>query len=277
MVSGRSLLAVSLDGQTVTLHPLVARVIRDALARRRALTAVCEAAAFVLDVYSRALVGSADRRAVRGIPQQVTALLRSLAGTEIDEELGWLLLRLRFVAFYHLLELGDSTQQAIAVGEPLTQDLERALGLRCRRPELAEQPRHRLPVGRLVAEAIPLFEQTLAVQQRLLGPDDPDTLTSQNNLASAYQDAGQTADAIQLYKLTLEVRERLLGADHPSTLNSRGNLAAAYQDAGRADEAIPLLEGTLGLLVTSARHRSSRYPDLTQEPDQGHRGRGPGR
>ena len=78
-LSGRSLLAFSLDGQTVTLHPLVARVIRDELARRRALTAVCEAAAFVLDVYSRALVGSADRRAVRGIPQQVTALLRSLA------------------------------------------------------------------------------------------------------------------------------------------------------------------------------------------------------
>ena len=83
------------------------------------------------------------------------------------------------------------------------------------------------------------------MRQRLLGPDDPDTLTSQNNLASAYQDAGRTADAIRLYELNLEVRERLLGADHPSTLNSRGNLAAAYQDAGRADEAIPLLERTL--------------------------------
>ena len=50
------------------------------------------------------------------------------------------------------------------------------------------------------------------MRQRLLGPDDPDTLTSQNNLASAYQDAGRTADAIRLYELNLEVRERLLGA-----------------------------------------------------------------
>ncbi len=247
-LGGRSLLTFSLDGQTVTLHPLVAQVIRDGLERRRTLTAVCEAAAFVLDVYSRALVGSADRRAVRGIPQQVTALLGSLAGsvTEVDEELAWLLLRLRFVAFYHLLELGDSAPQAIAVGEPLTQDLERALGgdhpdTLNSRNSLATAY---LSAGR-VAEAIPLFEQTLAVRQRLLGPDDPDTLTSQNNLASAYQDAGRTADAIRLYELNLEVRERLLGADHPSTLNSRGNLAAAYQDAGRADEAIPLLERTL--------------------------------
>ena len=247
-LSDRSLLTFSLDGQTVILHRLVARVIRNELDRRQRLTAVCEAAAFVLDVYSRALVGSQDRRAVRGIPQQVTALLDSLAGpvTEVDEELAWLLLRLRFVAFYHLLELGDSTPQAIAVGEPLAEDLERLLG-----PDHPDTLNSRnslaaayLAAGR-VAEAIPLFEQTLAVRQRMLGPDHPETLTSQNNLASAYQDAGRAAEAIQLYELNLEVRERLLGPDHPSTLTSRGNLAAAYLDAGRAAEAIPLLEQTL--------------------------------
>ena len=210
----------------------------------------------------------------------MTALLDSLAGpvTEVDEELAWLLLRLRFVAFYHLLELGDSTPQAIAVGEPLAEDLERLLG-----PDHPDTLNSRnslaaayLAAGR-VAEAIPLFEQTLAVRQRMLGPDDPDTLTSQNNLASAYQDAGRAAEAIRLYELNLEVRERLLGPDHPSTLNSRGNLAAAYRDAGRAAEAIPLLEQTLAVPGTSAGPRSPRYPDLTEEPGQGLPGRGPGR
>jgi RNA polymerase sigma factor (sigma-70 family) len=247
-LSERSLLTFSLDGQTVILHHLVARVIRNELDRRQMVTAVCEAAAFVLDVYSRALVGSHDRRAVREVPQQVTALLDCLGGPviEVDEELGWLLLRLQFVAFYHLLELGDSTPQAIAVGEPLAQDLERLLG-----PDHPDTLNSRnslaaayLAAGR-VAEAIPLFEQTLTVRQRTLGPDDPETLTSQNNLASAYQDAGRTAEAIRLYEQNLEARERLLGPDHSSTLNSRGNLAAAYQDAGRAAEAIPLLERTL--------------------------------
>jgi RNA polymerase sigma factor (sigma-70 family) len=244
----RSLLTFSLDGQTVILHHLVARVIRDELDRRQMMTAVCEAAAFVLDVYSRALVGSQDRRAVRGIPQQVTALLDSLAGpeTEVDEELAFLLLRLRFAAFYHLLELGDSTPQAIAAGEPLTQDLERLLG-----PDHPDtlNSRNSLAAAYLaaarVAEAIPLFEQTLAVRQRMLGRDDPETLTSQNNLASAYQDAGRIADAIRLYELNLEARDRLLDPDDPSTLNSRGNLAAAYLAAGRAADAIPLLERTL--------------------------------
>ena len=247
-LSNRSLLTFSRDGQTVVMHRLVARVIRDGLARRGRLTATYEAAAFVLDVYSRALVGSPDRRAVRRIVQQVTALLDSLAepATEINEELAWVLLRLRFLAFYHALELGESTLQAIAVGEPLAGDLERLLG-----PDHPDTLNSRnslaaayLAAGR-VAEAIPLFEQILAVRQRMLGPDDSETLISRNNLASAYQDAGRTVEAIRLYELNLETRERLLGPDHPSTLNSRGNLAAAYRDGGRVAEAIPLLEQTL--------------------------------
>jgi RNA polymerase sigma factor (sigma-70 family) len=247
-LSGRSLLTFSLDGQTVVMNRLVARVIRNGLARRGRLTAAYEAAAFVLDVYSRALVGSPDRRAVRGILQQVTALLDSLAGpaTEINEELAWVLLRLRFVAFYHALELGDSTPLAIAVGEPLAEDLGRLLG-----PDHPDALNSRnslaaayLAAGR-VDEAIPQFEQILAVRQRTLGHDDSETLVSQNNLASAYQDAGRIAEAIRLYELNLEARERLLGSDHPSTLNSRGNLAAAYRDGGRGGEAIPLLEQTL--------------------------------
>ena len=83
------------------------------------------------------------------------------------------------------------------------------------------------------------------VRQRRLGSDHPDTLTSQNNLASAYQDAGRTAEAIRLYELNLEVRDELLGPDHPSSLTSRSNLAAAYRDGGRVAEAIPLFEETL--------------------------------
>ena len=247
-LSDRSLLTFSLDGQTVMMHRLVAQVVRDGLVRRRRLGAVCWVAASVLEAHAIAVAGSQDRPAVRGIPQQVTALLdhtAELAG-EADEELAELLLRLRFIALYHLIELGDSAPQAIAVGEPLTADLERLLGpghpdtLNSRNSLAAAY----LAAGR-VADAIPLFEQTLVVLQRQLGPDHPDTLTSQNNLASAYQDAGRVAEAIQLYEQNLAVRERLPGPDHPSTLNSRGNLAAAYLAADRVADAIALFEQTL--------------------------------
>jgi RNA polymerase sigma factor (sigma-70 family) len=244
----RSLLTFSTDGQTVVTHRLVARVIRDGLARQRRLGAVCWVAASVLEGHAIAVAGSQDRSGVRGIPQQVTALVDNSAkiAEEADDELAAKLLRLRFIALYHLIELGDNVTQAIAIGEPLTADLEQLLGPG--HPETVNAQNSLaaayLAVDR-VADAIRLFEQTLAVLQRQLGSDHPDTLTSQNNLASAYQDAGRVAEAIRIYEPNLAVRERLLGVDDPGTLNSRGNLAAAYLGAGRVGEAIPLLEQTL--------------------------------
>ena len=247
-LSDRSLLTFSLDGQTVMMHRLVAQVVRDGLVRRQRWGAVCWVAASVLEAHAIAVAGSPDRPAVSGIPQQVMALLdhtAELAG-EADEELAELLLRLRFIALYHLIELGDKAPQAIAVGESLTADLERLLGpghpdtLNSRNSLAAAY----LAAGR-VADAIPLFEQTLVVLQRQLGADHPDTLTLQNNLAAAYQDAGRVAEAIQLYEQNLAVRERLQGPDDPSTLNSRGNLAAAYLAADRVADAIALFEQTL--------------------------------
>ncbi|MCP2306523.1 NB-ARC domain-containing protein [Actinokineospora globicatena] len=80
---------------------------------------------------------------------------------------------------------------------------------------------------------------------RILGPDHPDTLTSRNNLASAYQTAGQLNRAIPLYEQTLTDRQRILGPDHPDTLTSRNNLASAYRAAGQLKRAIPLYEQTL--------------------------------
>ena len=89
------------------------------------------------------------------------------------------------------------------------------------------------------------MERTLADRERVLGETHPDTLTSRNNLASAYQAAGRLDEAIPLYERTLADRERVLGETHPDTLASRNNLASAYQAAGRLAEAIPLYERTL--------------------------------
>jgi tetratricopeptide (TPR) repeat protein len=242
-----SLLTFSLDGQVVLVNRLVTQVIRDRLARWHRLAAVCRGVASVLETRAEELAGSPDRPAVRDVPEQVTALAaaaRPAAGT--DEALTRLLLRLRFLALYHLIELGDSAEQAITAGETLTADLERLLGpdhhdtLNARNSLAAAYQAARRP-----ADAIPLFEQTLVVRERLLGPEHPDTLTTQNNLAAGYQEAGRVGEARLLFELTLAARERLLGPSHPSTLISLGNLAAAYRDEGRADDALRLFEQTL--------------------------------
>ena len=245
-LAGLSLLTFSLDGQTVIANGQVLRGVRDRLSRRR-LAEVCRAAASLLGARARTLAGSSDRLAVRDVPGQVTALAEvARRASEADQGLARILLRLRFLALYHLIELGDSATQAIAVGEPLTADLERVLGpehpdtLNARNSLAAAYQEAGRP-----AEAIPLFERTLVGLERLQGPEHPDTLTTQNNLAAAYQDAGRAGEARLLFELTLAARERLLGPNHPSTLNSRGNLAAAYRDTGRAAEAIRLFEQTL--------------------------------
>ena len=59
-------------------------------------------------------------------------------------------------------------------------------------------------------------ERLAADQERVLGPDHPDTLNSRNNLAIAYRAAGRTDEAITLHEQTLAARERVLGPDHPA-------------------------------------------------------------
>ena len=76
-------------------------------------------------------------------------------------------------------------------------------------------------------------EPLIADQERVLGPDDPNTLAARNNLANAYQAAGRADEAVALHEQVLVGRERVLGPDHPHTVQSRKNLAAAHQAAGR--------------------------------------------
>ncbi|MFF0768532.1 tetratricopeptide repeat protein [Nonomuraea wenchangensis] len=96
-----------------------------------------------------------------------------------------------------------------------------------------------------VHRAIHCFKRVHTTYERVLGGDHPDSLTSRNNLASAYQSAGDLGRAIPLYEQTLADSERVLGGDHPDTLASRNNLASAYQSAGDLGRAIPLFEQTL--------------------------------
>ena len=258
----RSLLAVSVDGRTVTAHPVVMQIVRDRLSRQGHLVAACRAAASVLDGRAAALAGSPDRAAIRDILVQVAALRENVAGSaaEADDELARTLLSLQFWALYDLNELGDSTSQAIAIGKPLVADSQRVLG-----PDHPDTltAQNNLAVAYQqadrAAEAIPLFERTLEALQRRLGPEHPDAVTARNNLAVAYREAGRAAEAIPLLERTLEALQRRLGPGHPDAVTARNNLAVAYREAGRAAEAIPLFERTLAALQ---RLLGPEHPDV---------------
>ena len=87
--------------------------------------------------------------------------------------------------------------------------------------------------------AIPLFEEELAHRREALGPDHPDALTAQSNLATAYQAACRHHEAINLFKDTLEVCEEALSPDHPLTIQVRRNLKALEREMNPAPASSP--------------------------------------
>jgi Tetratricopeptide repeat len=234
----RSLLGFSLDGQAISVHPLAARVIRAGLAPQGRFVTACRAAVSAVEGSAAALAKHRDHAAVMEILGQVTALTDN-AGAVLDDvggELATLLARLRSLALNHLVELGDNMSRAIAIGEPLTADLDRLLG-----PDDPDTMRSRSDLARAyreagrIVDAVPLVEQTLAARERLFGADHPSTLASRNNLASAYRATGQPAEAIPLFEQNVATCERLFGADHPKTLASRHNLDLARQESAQTE------------------------------------------
>ena len=233
----RSLLGFSQDGRAVSVHHLIARVTRDGMAQQGRLASGFRLATSVLERSTDALAMPRDHAAAREFPAQITALLNNAQEhpADVDEELASTLLRLRLQALRHLVELGDSMPQAVAIGEPLAVDLDRILGpshpdtLNARN-SLALAYR---AVGR-TADAIPLLRQILAARERWLGADHSSTLAARNNLAMAYRAANRPAEAIPLFEVNVAACERLLGAHHLRTLASRRNLDRARQESAQA-------------------------------------------
>ena len=95
------------------------------------------------------------------------------------------------------------------------------------------------------AHTISLRTAALALREQVLGDTHPQTLASRNDLACAYQAAGDLGRAISLHEATLALRERVLGDAHPDTLASRNNLAYAIASAGDLPRAISMYEATL--------------------------------
>ncbi len=95
------------------------------------------------------------------------------------------------------------------------------------------------------AEAEPLFRRAVEGNEQVLGPANPDTLRSMNNLAGLLQARGDFDGAEPLYWRALEGNERVLGPAHPDTLLSVNNLAALLYSKGDFDGAEPLLRRAL--------------------------------
>ena len=82
--------------------------------------------------------------------------------------------------------------------------------------------------------AIEQFQAARELYTEHRGSNDPDTLSSMNNLALSYAAAGRTREALKLHEETLQLRRAKLGPDHPDTLRSMNNLALSAPPAARS-------------------------------------------
>ena len=96
-------------------------------------------------------------------------------------------------------------------------------------------------------DALPIQERTLAIREKALGPEHPDTASAINNLAKIYQAMGNYAKALPLEERTLAIREKALGPEHPDTAEAINNLAQIYQAMGNYAKALPLEERALAI------------------------------
>jgi hypothetical protein len=75
------------------------------------------------------------------------------------------------------------------------------------------------------AGALRLAAALIPDQERVLGLNHPDTLTTRGTEAAFTGACGDAAEALRLFTALLRDQEQVLGPDHPDTLNTRNNLA----------------------------------------------------
>ena len=109
-----------------------------------------------------------------------------------------------------------------------------------------------------LAGARPYYERALAIFERVLGPEHPDTAASLNNLGQLLQDLGDLTGARAYLKRALTICERVLGPEHSATAASLNNLGLLLQAQGDLVGARPYYERALAI---SERVLGPEHPD----------------
>jgi len=95
------------------------------------------------------------------------------------------------------------------------------------------------------AESEPIYQNALALHERLLGPDHPETAHTLSGQASLYYALGKYGQAEPLFQRALHIREQVLGAEHPDVATTHNGLAQLYRDQGKYERAEPLYRRAL--------------------------------
>jgi serine/threonine protein kinase len=146
-----------------------------------------------------------------------------------------------------VLGAADPRQQGrdVKVVEALQKALGRLNATHDMRPELEAAVRDTIGNTFLSLGDLPAAEEQvragLETRRRVLGPDDPETLTSMSSLMAVLQTAGKVPEALTVGRDVLARRRRVLGPEHPDTTVTLNDLAVTLCQAGQDEECEQLL------------------------------------
>ena len=96
-------------------------------------------------------------------------------------------------------------------------------------------------------EAELLYQGSLAIYEKILGPKHAKLALVVNDLAAIYDHLGEPERAESLYQRALLIDENTLGPDHPEVAVDMSNLAEIYRARGEYDKAEPLYRRSLAI------------------------------
>jgi non-specific serine/threonine protein kinase/serine/threonine-protein kinase len=111
----------------------------------------------------------------------------------------------------------------------------------------------------LYSRADSLLKDSSATWARILGPKDPQTLNSLDELGWTLSREGRYAESEKMQRKVLEVRTQVLGSEHPDTARSMAHLAEALGYQARYPEAEKLYRQALEI---RRRTLGQEHPDI---------------
>jgi tetratricopeptide (TPR) repeat protein len=106
-------------------------------------------------------------------------------------------------------------------------------------------------------EAFIANDQVLAIRNKILGPDHPNTLTSLSWKAGILQSQGKLQEALILRNEVLESRKRVLGNEHNDTVAAMTHKALILKEMKQFDDALKIFEE---IMTISERILSQNHP-----------------
>jgi serine/threonine-protein kinase len=94
------------------------------------------------------------------------------------------------------------------------------------------------------------LETALALRERILGPDHPETLATLRNLGTVYLRTDEPDLAIKVLTRAYESTSRVLGANHHLATLARQDLGTGLSSLGRPEQARPHLEAAFGAFLS---------------------------